>query len=157
MSSTLEAIYLSASAGGAINSPERAELRAGCGIVGDRYFVSEGGDGIDQVTLISKNSLLEAFELIGYSDPDFAIARRNLLIAEAGDLEDLVGREFSLGSVRLCGTEVADPCGNLARALEAAASVPVRQAYQSMLHRSGIRARILSGGWVQVGDRLQVH
>ncbi len=63
-------------------------------------------------------------------------------------LNHLVGREFTIGSVRLRGTSLSEPCEHL----EELTLPGVRVALQ---HRGGLRAAILVGGEIQVGDPVE--
>jgi MOSC domain-containing protein YiiM len=45
--------------------------------------------------------------------------------------------------------ELCEPCGKFARNTH-------REALKFFVHRGGLRARILSGGQVRVGDEVQV-
>lgn len=130
-----------------------AEVRAvpGKGLEGDRYFRQTGtysnypGPGRD-VTLIE----IEAIEAMK-RDCNIEIApgesRRN--IATHGvPLNHLVGREFEVGEVRLRGVRLCEPCSHLERLTQKA----VRN---GLIHRGGLRAEILSGGTIRVGDEVR--
>jgi MOSC domain-containing protein YiiM len=62
-------------------------------------------------------------------------------------LNHLVGREFSVGDVRLRGTMLCEPCGHL----EKLTRPGVRK---SLVHRGGLCAQILSDGEIRVGDQV---
>jgi mannose-6-phosphate isomerase-like protein (cupin superfamily) len=73
-----------------------------------------------------------------------AETRRN--IATRGvPLNHLVGREFFVGEVRLRGIRLCEPCGHL----ETMTTAGVRNA---LMHRAGLRASIVRGGTIRVGD-----
>jgi MOSC domain-containing protein YiiM len=61
-----------------------------------------------------------------------------------------VGREFTVGEVRLRGSELCEPCGNLARMTGQPQILP------GLVHRGGLRAEILAGGVIQVGYPVRV-
>ena len=61
----------------------------------------------------------------------------------------LVGREFSVGGVRMRGYDLAEPCTYL----EELTRTGVRKA---LIHRGGLRAEILDDGPIAVGDTVRV-
>ena len=73
-------------------------------------------------------------------------ARRN--IATRGiDLNALAGRRFRVGTVECVGRRLAEPCAHLER-------VSGRRLLRPLVHRAGLRADILGGGTITVGDRV---
>ena len=62
-------------------------------------------------------------------------------------LNHLVEREFLIGRVRLRGTRLCEPCAHLEQLTE-------RGALRGLVHRGGLRAEILSGGTIHVGDPI---
>jgi len=76
---------------------------------------------------------------------DAGAIRRNL-VTRGVALNHLVGREFRVGAARLKGIRLGEPCDHM----EALSGVPgIRKA---LVHRGGLRAEILEGGLVRVGD-----
>ncbi|MFQ5894924.1 MAG: MOSC domain-containing protein [Nitrospinota bacterium] len=130
-----------------------AEVRAvpGKGLEGDRYFRERGtystkpGSG-REVTLIE----VEAVEaLMGESGIELSppATRRN--VATRGvPLNHLVGQEFWVGEVLLEGTRLCEPCGHMEGLTQK--GVPA-----GLIHRGGLRARILAGGAIRVGDPVR--
>jgi len=59
-----------------------------------------------------------------------------------------VGRTFRVGNVLLRGYKLAEPCAYL----EGLTRAGVRRA---LVHRAGLRAEILEGGVVHVGDAIE--
>jgi MOSC domain-containing protein YiiM len=121
---------------------------AGKGLSGDRYYEGSGtysthpGSG-REVTLIESEAL-EALKRDYGVDIDRAQARRNI-VTRAVALNHLVGREFTVGGTRLYGTRLCDPCAHLE-------SLSVRGALRGLVHRGGLRAEVVSGGMIRVGD-----
>jgi MOSC domain-containing protein YiiM len=70
--------------------------------------------------------------------------RRNVL-TEGLDLQSLIGREFELQGVRFLGTEECRPCYWMNGAIH-----PRAEAW--MNGRGGLRAKILSSGWLETGS-----
>lgn len=63
-------------------------------------------------------------------------------------LNHLVGREFTVGEVRLRGSELCEPCASLARMTGRPEILP------GLVHRGGLRAEILQGDVIRVGDLI---
>lgn len=121
----------------------------GRGLEGDRYFAGAGTFSPRpqrpdfEVTLIQREHL-EAFAAaagIAFAPRD---ARRNLVTVGV-DLNGLVGREFTVGEVRIRGVRLCEPCAYLARQ-----TTP--EVLRGLLHKGGLRAQILSEGEIRVGD-----
>jgi MOSC domain-containing protein YiiM len=124
----------------------------GRGLEGDRYFAKAGtyserpGTG-RQVTLIE----WEAFEAVARDEGvrlDPGAVRRNV-VTRGIALNDLVGREFSVGPVRLVGTRLCEPCAHMARLAGEPKALP------AFVHRGGLRADILTEGTIRVGDPIR--
>jgi MOSC domain-containing protein YiiM len=113
----------------------------GRGLVGDRY-----GDAGD-ITLIEAEALegLRADTGIELSHEE---SRRQVL-TRGVDLNDLVGKRFTVGSVELEGAELCEPCNHLQ-------SLTKQGVLRGLVHRGGLRADIVSAGRIAVGDTVKV-
>jgi len=60
------------------------------------------------------------------------------------DLNGLVGEEFRVGEVLLRGARPAEPCAHLARLVG-------EEVLPGMVHRGGLRAKIVTGGTLRAG------
>jgi len=124
-------------------SVERAVAVVGRGLEGDRYFDGSGTfsdrPGGRDLTLIEA----EAVEAVGLSPGD---ARRNVVVRGV-DLNALVGRRFRVGSVECFGLELAEPCRHLERLTE-------EGVLEGLAGRGGLRASIVAGGEICVGEEL---
>lgn len=135
-----------------MESIANAFVVAGRGLRGDRYhdgtgtYSSHPGTG-REVTLIESEAL-EALERDYGVAISPAQARRNI-VTRAIALNHLVGREFVIGEVRLRGMRFCDPCAHLE-------SLSAPGALRGLVHRGGLRADILSGGLIRVGDSVIV-
>ena len=132
---------------------DRALVRAGRGLEGDRYFDQRGtfsntyARGHD-LTLI-ESEVLESLELpAGRLAPEEA--RRNLVTVGI-DLNALVGRHFRVGEIECFGQRLCEPCAQLER-LTAAAGKP--GTLRALIHKGGLRADVLSDGEIRVGDEI---
>jgi MOSC domain len=145
------AIYTAPEKGAPMESRDGVGATAGVGLDGDRYATGEGkytrsdDDGKRAVTLIEREAVVAAgreYQIeIGEHE-----ARRNL-VTEGVPLNHLVGRTFRVGDVVLRGFKLAEPCTYL----EGLTRPGVRRA---LVHRAGLRAEILKGGVIHVGDRV---
>lgn len=121
---------------------------SGKGLEGDRYFRGEGTwsdhpAGDNQLTLIEKEAIEAAAREYGVKI-EAGDARRNIVV-EGLALNHLVGREFTLGEVRVRGIRLCEPC----RHLEGLTKPGLRRA---LIHRGGLRAEILDSGVIRTGD-----
>jgi MOSC domain-containing protein YiiM len=148
---TLVAIYVTDKSGGAMASVPRVKAIAGRGLEGDRNLIPAGPPPADwkpeyQVTLIEE----EAVAAVGREgQPPVAPTdtRRNLLTRGVA-LNHLVGREFTVGPVRMRGVRLCEPCGYLEGLTR-----PGMQ--KDLLHRAGLRATILNDGVLEAGQPVR--
>jgi len=126
---------------------ESAQAETGRGLLGDRYERSlRDIPPKRQVTLIAAETIDAVSEEAGISLAPGA-SRRNIT-TRGIELNPLVGKEFSVGEVKLFGIDLCHPCGYLEKK-----TVPgVRKA---LANRGGLRAEVLSSGVVRVGDAIR--
>jgi hypothetical protein len=138
----VEALVLAPAAEAPVARVEEAVAVAGRGLEGDRYAAGAGtfasGRPGSALTLVDAAVL----DTLG-RDIDH---RRNVVV-RGTDLNALVGREFTLGDVRCRGRRLCEPCAHLDRLNGGGVLRP-------LVHRGGLRADIVAGGTVRVGDRL---
>jgi MOSC domain-containing protein YiiM len=147
----VEHIYTSPAPGSAQVEQVSIEFVAGSGIPGDRYFGRHDEPG-QNVTLIEAEEI-EAF-LEALSLPhDLSVTNRNL-ITRGVRLNELVGREFTVGGVRMLGVELCEPCLGLGAMLASEAASPA-VVVKLLVHRAGLRADVLSSGVVSRGAAVQ--
>lgn len=151
MTGRLIGIHLTGDAGAPTRPVEEVRAIPGRGLEGDRYFLragtysKNGGPG-REVTLIEAEALRAAEADEGVSIP--AGGTRRNLVTEGVALNHLVGREFSVGAVRLLGVKLCEPCMHM----ESLCGVP--GARKALIHRGGLRAQILEEGTIRVGDEV---
>jgi MOSC domain-containing protein YiiM len=149
---SVHSIHITAVAGEPTVAVEEARAVEGKGLEGDRYFSGSGswsstpGTG-RQVTLIELETI-EALERDYEMKIEPGQARRNIVTSGVA-LNHLVGREFNVGEVRLRGMRLNEPCNHLA-------SLTDEKVKQGLVHRGGLRADIVSGGVIRVGDAVRV-
>lgn len=151
MSGTLRAIWIAREAGGAMTHLDTAHLVAGRGIEGDRYFERAGtfspdGSSPDhELTLVAQEEVTRFLAATGLEIAAGEL-RRNLL-TEGIDLNARVGRRFRIADVELEGIRLCEPCRTLADQVG-------QEVLSGLVHRAGLRARIVSDGRVRVGDPI---
>jgi MOSC domain-containing protein YiiM len=144
-------IYIAAEAAGPMVSLDEVEAVEGQGLRGDRYFAGVGtysdtpGTG-RQVTLIEQEALDAAARDYGIG-LESGQSRRNIVTVGVA-LNHLVGREFMVGEVKLRGTRLNEPCAHLAK-------LSKRGVVKALTHRGGLRADILTGGTIRVGNGIR--
>jgi MOSC domain-containing protein YiiM len=145
----LVAIFLAPAEGAPMASVPRAVAVAGRGLEGDRNYAAPGAPAPKpdhNVTLIEEEAV-EAVVRETKKPLSAGDTRRNLLTRGA-PLNHLVGREFTIGSVRLKGHRLCEPCASLEERTR-----PGLQ--KDLLHRAGLRAEILSGGTLEPGQAIR--
>jgi MOSC domain-containing protein YiiM len=133
----VEAINIGASE--ALGPVSAVHAVAGQGLEGDRYFFAGGAGAGEALTLIEA----EVVEDVGLTG---AQSRRQVVV-RGGGLNDLVGKRFRVGEVECLGVELCEPCRHLQ-------SLTRPGIIKDLIHRGGLRADILSGGTISVGDKL---
>ncbi len=150
----LEAICITSNAADGMLSVTSAEAIAGEGLATDRYAESRGAfqkGGVikddEQITLIEQEAIEGAsheYDLnITHSD-----TRRNLLTSGIA-VNHLVGKDFYVGEVLIRGHRLCEPCGYLEKHTYEGIE-------KALIHRGGLRAEILEGGTISVGDTIRV-
>ncbi len=144
---TVVAVHVAPSEGAPPERVERAEAVADAGLRGDRYFAGGGtfGDrsGSD-LTLIEREALRGvAREYDVAIDPG---AHRRNVTTEGVALNHLVGERFAVGEAVCVGEQLCEPCSYLESLLEE------RGVREALVHRGGLRARIVEGGTIVEGD-----
>ncbi|HEU5362333.1 MAG TPA: MOSC domain-containing protein [Gaiellaceae bacterium] len=137
------AILVAPAAESPLERVESAEALPGRGLAGDRYANGAGtfsapGRGYE-LTLV-EGEVLDAIEL------PWQDARRNI-VTTGISLNALVGQQFRVGAVECVGRRLAEPCAHLERLARPGLLRP-------LVHRGGLRADILSGGTISVGDEI---
>lgn len=147
----LAAIHVASKASAPMQTVERVRALAGRGLEGDRNFVVAGSSGTppkpdSQVTLIEAEAV-EAVVAETKKPLSTADTRRNL-VTRGVALNHLVGREFTIGTVRFRAHDLCEPCKHLE-------SLTRSGIVHDLLHRGGLRAEILSDGVLEVGQPLR--
>ncbi|MFD3467094.1 MOSC domain-containing protein [Streptomyces sp. NPDC058682] len=149
-------LHLAARAGEPAFRVARARAVTGRGLAGDRnYWAGEGprprrrgtgrASGVCDVTLIEAEALEALAREHGITLTP-AECRRNL-VCRGIRLNPLVDQEFQIGAVILRGLKLSEPCARLEQLVRPGL-------IRGLLHRGGLRAEVVRGGTIRVGDRI---
>jgi MOSC domain-containing protein YiiM len=146
VSGHVEAIFVASERGELPAPVERVRAHAGRGLQGNRYYWEDGdappGRG---VTLIAAEAM-DAVALEGNVSIEPAATRRNVL-TRGIDVNELVGKRFSIGDVVCEGVELCEPCAHLE-------SMTQPGVIKALVRRGGLNADILSDGEISIGDPI---
>jgi len=148
---TVEAIHTAPEAEAPMEPRESVRAVAGKGLAGDRYFEGEGtfsgaAGGGNELTLTEAEAI-EAVAREAGIELKFGDHRRNLTTRDAA-LNHLVGERFRVGEVVCEGVRLCEPCGHLER-------LTADGVEAALTHRGGLRADIVDGGTIRVGDGIE--
>tara|TARA_Y100001970_G_C14090038_1_gene779505 strand:+ start:158 stop:595 length:438 start_codon:yes stop_codon:yes gene_type:complete len=136
-------IGISSSKGNAIQKVEKAKAFKGKGLLNDRKF-KENNQKQCQLTLIEIENI-NSFNNKSNTRILPLNFRRNI-ITENIRLNNLVGKEFYVGNVKLKAHDLCRPCKYLQDKLEQ------QNLVKELLYKGGLRCEILSDGEISVGD-----
>ena len=147
---TVERIFTRAPQASSQTEHEKVNIVADSGIVGDRYFgcQDEPGQNISFVEAEEIESFANEYE----RQVDLSATSRNV-VTRGVRLNELVGQEFLVGSLRFRGVELCEPCLGLGEALSTAELAPPA-VVKRWLRKGGLRALALSSGELSVGAKF---
>lgn len=139
-------LFVAAHRGAPMQSVMSVDAIAGQGLTGDRYMIAGNRRSADyQVTLIERENIDAFCRDTGLPlSPD--MPRRNI-VTRCVRLNDFVGKRFAVGAAILEGVELCEPCNLMAKRTH-------REVLRYFIGKGGLRARILSGGLIQIDDGL---
>jgi MOSC domain-containing protein YiiM len=150
-SGAVHGIYIGQVGGQPLLAVPEVMAVAGKGLEGDRYFLGRGslsrwpGPG-RQLTLI-EHEALEAVRLEHGIDLGGGLARRNI-VTEGVSLLDRRGQKFRVGTAVFRAVMPCLPCAYLERKTWAGA-------FAALKGRGGLRAEVLEGDIIRVGDAIE--
>tara|TARA_B100000579_G_scaffold304236_1_gene254070 strand:- start:86 stop:529 length:444 start_codon:yes stop_codon:yes gene_type:complete len=133
--------------GNPIEKVNSIEVQQGKGIKGDRTF-SANKDSDRQLTLIESENIdyYNKKYNLNFSYVDF---RRNLITKNIS-LNQLVGKYFFIGKIKVKGTDFCRPCKELEKKLSATNYL------KEFLRRGGLICEILNSGTIKVGEKISI-
>jgi MOSC domain-containing protein YiiM len=148
---TVAAIHTAPEAEAPMESRGEVKAVAGEGLRGDRYFegvgtFSEVEGGGREITLTEAEAI-EAIEREAGISVGFDEHRRNVTTRDAA-LNHLVGERFRVGEAVCEGVRLCEPCDHLRR-------LTVDGIEDALAHRGGLRADIVDGGPIRIGDSIE--
>jgi MOSC domain-containing protein YiiM len=128
-----------------INEVSSIEVVANKGIVGDRHF-KQFNDPYNQLSLIESENI-DFYNLKYNLDIPYIYFRRNI-VTKGIKLNDLVGKKFVVGNVKLEGVDLCRPCRHLTEVLNQ------DNILKEFLRTGGLRCQILSSSNIKLGDKI---
>jgi len=146
----LVGIYTTAEAGKPLTAATELRAIEGVGLEGDRYATKAGTysdrpGSHRQVTFVEREVIASVNSEVGIVLGEEE-TRRNL-VTEGVPLLHLIGATFRVGDVVFRGIKSCPPCAYL----EKVTRPGVRAALEN---RGGLRAEIVSGGTLRIGDEI---
>jgi MOSC domain-containing protein YiiM len=143
-------LHIASSAAAPAQTVSGVNAIAGRGLEGDRYcnlsgtYSNHPGNG-RHVTLIEVEAI-EALRLEYGVELAVGLTRRNI-VTRGVALNHFIAREFCVGEVILRGTRLCEPCAHLEKLSQPGTM-------RGLIHRGGLRAEIIAGGIIRVGDSI---
>jgi len=119
----------------------------GKGLLDDRKFKNNNSKE-SQITLVEIENI-NYFNNISKTNIPAVDFRRNL-VTENIRLNELLGKEFFVGDVKLKAHDLCRPCKYLQEKLKQ------NNFIKEFLHKGGLRCEILTNGKIKVGDKIKV-
>ena len=142
----IEAINISSISEAETVYVNQAFLEKNKGIVNDRYY-NNFKHSMEQVTLIDK----EEIDLFNYNikkNIDYKDFRRNIIVSGL-NLIKCINKTILINDVKLKIHEICQPCKYLQDKLRTPELVKL------LVNKSGVRAEIITSGFIKVNDRVE--
>ena len=130
-----------------INEVKSIEVLENKGVVGDRHF-DEFNDPYCQLSLIESENI-DFYNSKYKLNIPYVNFRRNI-ITKGIRLNDLIGKKFLVGNVKVEGIDLCRPCRHLTEILNQ------ENILKEFLRKGGLRCQILSSSIINVGDNIKV-
>jgi len=130
-----------------INEVKSIEVLENKGVVGDRHF-DEFNDPYCQLSLIESENIDSYNSKYNLNIP-YVDFRRNI-ITKGVRLNDLIGKRFLVGNVKVEGVDLCRPCRHLTEILSQ------ENILKEFLRKGGLRCQILSSSMINIGDNIRV-
>jgi MOSC domain-containing protein YiiM len=136
---TITHIFVASKHGAAMESLEFVEALADAGLRGDRYTKH-------QVTFIELENIEAFTQSTGLAlRPE--LPRRNI-VTRGIRLNELRGKRFRIGAAVFEGVELCEPCSLFAKRTH-------REVLDFFPRKAGLRARVVSGGAIRIGESIE--
>ena len=145
MSGKVVKIGISKNKGGKIVNLNDVEAIKGKGLVNERHF-KENNDKRCQITLIEIENINHYNKITGTTIPAINFLRN--IVTEGTRLNELVGKEFFIGLVKLKAHDLCRPCKYLQESLQQ------KNIVKEFLLTGGLRCEILSSGKIYINDQI---
>jgi len=145
MSGKVVKIGISKNKGAKIVSLNDVEAIKGKGLVNDRHY-KENNEKRCQITLIEIENINHYNKITGTTIPAINFLRN--IVTEGTRLNELVGKEFLIGSVKLKAHDLCRPCKYLQESLHQ------KNILKEFLLTGGLRCEILSSGKIYINDQI---
>lgn len=149
--SSVERIFISSDAGEPMVELPEANVIAGQGLEGDRYYYKTGtyswGEGNGrQLTIMEAEVITEVNAEVPFTAEECRrnIVSRGLVLNPLVGFRVRIGRDCVIDVTRLC-----HPCNYLQSLLG-------RPVLKPLVNKGGLRCDVLEGGVVKVGDKIEV-
>ena len=126
----------------------QAFLEKNKGIINDRYY-NNFKNKKEQVTLINIEEI-DAFNKNIGKNIDYKDFRRNIIISGI-NLSEYVNKKIIIQNVVLKIHELCQPCNYLQKKLG------ISNLVKMLVNKSGVRAEIISSGFISVGDKIKIY
>ena len=140
-------IGLSKNKGEKIKSVAEVEAISGKGLISDRKFKTSN-DKKSQITLIEIENI-NYYNQVTKSKITPLDFRRNI-ITQNIKLNELVGKEFFIGNVKVKAHDLCRPCLYLQNMLKQKNFVKI------LIEKGGLRCEVLNNGKISVGDKIKI-
>ena len=145
MSGKVVKIGISKNKGNKMVNLNAVEAIKGKGLVNERHF-KENNEKRCQITLIEIENINQYNKITGTTIPAINFLRN--IVTEGIRLNELVGQEFFIGSVKLKAHDLCRPCKYLQESLQQ------KNIVKELLLTGGLRCEILSSGKIYINDQI---
>ena len=132
--------------GDEIVSVNNVEAIKGKGLVNEKHF-KENNEKRSQITLIEIENINHYNRISGTTIPAINFLRN--IITEGIQLNELVGKEFFIGAVKVKAHDLCRPCKYLQESLHQ------KNIIKELLLTGGLRCEILSSGRIYINDQIK--
>ncbi|HLN85602.1 MAG TPA: MOSC domain-containing protein [Candidatus Limnocylindrales bacterium] len=142
-------IFITPQSGHAMISVSTVRAFADRGLEGDRFF-RDSWNAVkrsDKAVSLIEDEVLDLAAREIDANAIGILTRRNI-VTRGVPLIELLGREFTVGAVRMRGIRLFEPCGRLV------AVTKLPGLFKALEHRSGLKAAVVSDGEIRVGDAI---